>query len=120
MITTRLPKNGLPDKGTGPILRTSHPHCSKAGPPSADSRPQRAAVRALPLMGALLLLVLASCAGNMKKKAQEVLTEEWGEIDGQHVQLFTLRNEKGTTVKVTNYGAIITELHLVDRAGDWG
>jgi aldose 1-epimerase len=120
MITAHLLRKGLLDRGTGPISRTSHPHCRKAGPPVADSRPQRTAIRALPLMGALLLLVLASCARNMKKQAQEVLREEWGEIDGQHVQLFTLRNEKGTTVKVTNYGAIITELHLVDRAGDWG
>ena len=46
------------------------------------------------------------------------MRQEWGEVDGQPVELFTLRNARGTTVKVMTYGAIITELHVADRKGD--
>ena len=37
--------------------------------------------------------------------------------DGTAVDLFTLANQHGLVAKVTNYGAIITELHVPDRAG---
>ncbi len=37
--------------------------------------------------------------------------------DGAPVDLFTLRNANGLAAKVTNYGAIITELHVPDRNG---
>jgi aldose 1-epimerase len=37
--------------------------------------------------------------------------------DGVAVQLYTLSNRKGMTVKITNYGGIITELHVADRDG---
>jgi aldose 1-epimerase len=40
--------------------------------------------------------------------------------DGTPVKLFTLRNGRGMTVKVTNYGLIITELHVPDRGGKPG
>ncbi len=38
-------------------------------------------------------------------------------IDGKPVQLFTLTNKNGLVLKVTNYGTIITELHVPDKAG---
>lgn len=40
--------------------------------------------------------------------------------DGRPVQLFTFRNARGTVLKVTNYGLIITELHTPDRSGKSG
>src|SRR6185436_9820617 len=50
-----------------------------------------------------------------------LMAQEWGKTeDGLGVKLFTLRNAQGTTVKVTNYGLIITELHTADRAGRVG
>lgn len=39
---------------------------------------------------------------------------------GQTAHLFTLTNAKGSFAKVTNYGAIITELHVPDRQGRLG
>jgi aldose 1-epimerase len=36
---------------------------------------------------------------------------------GQAVELFTLTNANGLIAKVTNYGTIITELHVPDRQG---
>lgn len=37
--------------------------------------------------------------------------------DGQGVQIFTLRNKAGMSVKVMEYGAIITELQAPDKSG---
>ena len=42
----------------------------------------------------------------------------WGELpDGTPVELFTLRNAGGMTAKITNYGAILTELLVPDAEG---
>src|SRR5579859_2289732 len=38
--------------------------------------------------------------------------------DGSEVDLYTLTNAKGLIAKVTNYGTIITELHVRDRTGE--
>jgi aldose 1-epimerase len=40
--------------------------------------------------------------------------------DGTPVDLYTLANAHGLVAKVTNFGAIITELHVPDRAGKLG
>jgi len=37
--------------------------------------------------------------------------------DGQAVDLYTLTNAKGVVAKVMTYGALLTELHVPDRAG---
>ncbi|SFU83527.1 aldose epimerase family protein [Pseudoduganella namucuonensis] len=37
--------------------------------------------------------------------------------DGVAVSLYTLTNAAGMTVKITNYGGIVTELHVPDRDG---
>src|SRR6185295_12818642 len=41
----------------------------------------------------------------------------FGTVDGKAVRLYTLTNANGMVMKVTNYGAIITELHVPDKAG---
>src|SRR5438309_343067 len=41
----------------------------------------------------------------------------YGTVDGQQVSLYTLTNARGMVVKVTNYGGIITEIHVPDKAG---
>lgn len=40
--------------------------------------------------------------------------------DGTSVELFTLTNAGGLVAKISNYGTIITELHVPDRAGKNG
>jgi aldose 1-epimerase len=42
---------------------------------------------------------------------------EWGSVDGKTVQLWTLDSGSGMRMRVTNYGTIITELHVPDRSG---
>jgi len=39
--------------------------------------------------------------------------------DGQEADLYTLRNANGLTMKITNYGGIVTELHVPDRDGNF-
>ena len=39
---------------------------------------------------------------------------------GRRVDLFTLTNARGLVAKITNYGTIITELHVPDRRGRLG
>jgi aldose 1-epimerase len=47
-----------------------------------------------------------------------VQTSAFGNLpDGTPVELFTLTNSSGLVAKVSNYGTIITELHVPDRAG---
>ena len=41
----------------------------------------------------------------------------FGRLDETPVQLYTLTNRHGLVAKITNYGAIVTELHVPDRAG---
>ena len=43
--------------------------------------------------------------------------EPFGGIDGKEVSLYTLANSRGTVMKVTNYGGIVTSLRVADRAG---
>ena len=46
--------------------------------------------------------------------------QNWGMADGKTVKLFTLMNRKGTVVKVTNYGLIMTDIQTADRSGQFG
>jgi aldose 1-epimerase len=41
----------------------------------------------------------------------------YGQVEGKDVELYTLTNTNGLFLKVTTYGAIITELHTPDRDG---
>src|SRR3974390_1637961 len=40
--------------------------------------------------------------------------------DGSPVQLFTLTNSAGLMAKISDYGTIVTELHVPDRSGKLG
>jgi len=44
----------------------------------------------------------------------------FGTVDGKDVNLYVLTNAKGLVMKVTNYGAIVTEFHVPDRTGKLG
>ena len=40
--------------------------------------------------------------------------------DGTSVELFTLENSNGMKAKITNYGGIVTQLHVPDKDGNLG
>jgi aldose 1-epimerase len=46
--------------------------------------------------------------------------KKWGEVDGKEVDLYTLINKHGLIAKITNFGAILTELDTPDRKGKSG
>jgi len=49
--------------------------------------------------------------------APAIAVTTFGKIDDTPVQLYTLTNKNGLVAKITNYGAIVTELHVPDRNG---
>jgi aldose 1-epimerase len=68
----------------------------------------------------LILAFLAGCSGQGEKGATVVMKTAWGEVEGKPVHLFTLRNENGLEAKITDYGAMLTEMHVPDRHGKSG
>jgi aldose 1-epimerase len=45
---------------------------------------------------------------------------KWAEADGKEVDLYTLTNKNGLVAKITNYGALLVELHVPDKKGILG
>lgn len=68
-------------------------------------------IRAL-LALCVTVTALASCASGVK-------TERFGSQAKQEVQLYTIVNKNGLIAKLTNYGALLTELHVPDRDGQF-
>lgn len=68
----------------------------------------------LPRLAAFLTLCLAVTAAQAK-----ITIEPWGTTadDGRKANLYTLTNARGMVVKITNYGGIITAIHVPDRDG---
>jgi aldose 1-epimerase len=77
---------------------------------------------------AIPALLLQSCGNREQKKDSAmndtlqltVAKENWGKVDNKDVFLFTLKNKNGITVKITNYGAIITSILTPDSKGRSG
>jgi aldose 1-epimerase len=46
-----------------------------------------------------------------------ITSAPFGTVGDTPVQLYTLTNTRGLIARITNYGAIVTELHVPDRAG---
>lgn len=64
-----------------------------------------------------------ACQGQCPKTAMKASLEKapFGRTpDGAAVDLYTLRNAHGVTVKVMTYGCLITEVHTPDRNGKLG
>jgi aldose 1-epimerase len=47
----------------------------------------------------------------------QITSAPWGTADGQAVDLFTLRNSNGMTVKISNYGGVVQSIWVPDRRG---
>ncbi|MBS1668055.1 MAG: galactose mutarotase [Bacteroidetes bacterium] len=67
------------------------------------------------------LFFLASC-GNPSEQNQTLVKPgitkvDWGQADGKKVELFTLTNGKGTQIKISNYGGIVTSFIVPDKQG---
>lgn len=58
--------------------------------------------------------LLTGCGGTQSMTIERA---DFGVANGQPVSLYTLTNKHGLTARITNYGAIVTELHVPDRNG---
>ncbi len=68
------------------------------------------------LFFAFLSVILLSNCGTVK-----ITKAPFGKTgDGQAVDLYTLSNPSGMKAKITNYGGIVTELHVPDKNGNNG
>jgi len=60
----------------------------------------------------IFLSLILGCA-----KEQSVSRELWGEVNGQQIWHYTITNPNGASLKVTNYGGIITSVNVPDKDG---
>ena len=73
----------------------------------------------------VLLISITACdqqikQENTKEKTMKVAKESFGKVDDTEVFLFTIRNDKGMIVKITNYGGIVTSILVPDKEGNMG
>lgn len=85
----------------------------------------------LALFACLSCATLTGCNSNPDQSGQDLSEQEVNTVEiksepfgtapnGQQVQLYTLTNANGMTVKITNYGAIVTSIQIPDRDGNMG
>lgn len=77
---------------------------------------------------AALALMTTSCGNNSGSEDgtksdsaatnANAMTNDFGEVDGKKVSLYTLANKNGDTVKITNYGGIVTSWITADKANN--
>lgn len=89
------------------------------------------------LSSLLLLFLVSSCTFNINNDGKvdldtldtiirnyehnpSIMKTSFGKVDGKEVYLFTMTNINGMTVKITNYGGIITSIMVPDRSGNLG
>lgn len=64
----------------------------------------------------IALCIFYSCA-QAPIPPSSISKEVWGEVEGQAAWLYTLSNKNGMKIKVTNYGATLTDVSVPDRDG---
>ncbi len=89
-------------------------HCGGPRPPAQPAPAAPAAPAAAPATAPVAPAVAEA------PKIAPITQGPFGTVDGRAVDLYVLTNVKGSVMKVTNYGTIITELHVPDRNGKLG
>jgi aldose 1-epimerase len=69
------------------------------------------------LLAATAVLSFSSCKQKTIKNNEMVTSEKFGSFKGKDVFLYTLKNKKGDVIKITNYGAAISEIDVPDKNG---
>lgn len=69
----------------------------------------------------LLIVLISACSSKQKKEIEMPYTNANFEsvIDGKQTRLFTMKNENGMTVTLTNYGAKIVSIYAPDNKGNF-
>jgi aldose 1-epimerase len=70
-------------------------------------------------LGLLAIIVFLSCNSkpNEPMATKGVTQKDWGEADGKKVYLYTLTNEAGNIVTISNYGGTVTSWISPDKNG---
>mgnify|MGYP003994128419 FL=1 len=55
-----------------------------------------------------------------KASAMSIKKSDFGKVDGKKVDLYTLTNSSGAFAKITNFGGIVTDIQVPDKAGKLG
>ncbi len=87
-------------------------------------------IMTLLLAAGALALTTPSCKNEEQKESGEQLIKKgspdpgihkasWGMFDNREVDLYTLINKNGTSVKISNYGAIVTAFETKDKTGNY-
>ena len=77
----------------------------------------------LAVVSAALLLAGGCVTTNSTSEqgsSMSISKSDFGEADGQAADLYTLTNANGAVVKITNYGGIVTDIQVPDKAGELG
>src|SRR4030042_3171467 len=65
-----------------------------------------------------LVIIITSCSTNQKNQMIEKTL--FGKLsDGREVFTYLLKNDAGSQVKIINYGAIVTNLFIKNRSGNF-
>jgi aldose 1-epimerase len=91
------------------LLTACSPASPPPNPPPAPAPLLTAEARNAPLP--------ASATPPLAATPRAVERTAYGKIDGKDVWLFTLTNQHGLTVKITNFGATVTAVLVPDKAG---
>jgi aldose 1-epimerase len=79
-----------------------------------------------PLNGSVLMIGAVLCAACLfgfaaASPGGSISKESFGKTgDGQAVDIYTLRNAKGSEARITNYGGIVVSLKVPDKQGKFG
>ena len=76
----------------------------------------------LPGLAVLAAIWVVACSTPPSRQSETTSTPPiasapFGSVSSTPVQIYSLTNKHGLIAKITNYGAIVTELHVPDRAG---
>ncbi|MDO6819596.1 aldose epimerase family protein [Zobellia sp. 1_MG-2023] len=63
------------------------------------------------------VLICLCAIGRLNSQHAGIKSEKWGEAQGKEVLLYTLTNENGMVVKITDFGGTITAIRVADKEG---
>src|SRR5208337_4042691 len=86
------------------------PQTTTAAPPTGTAVASVASGQPAPAAASVRAAASPSDAG--APMPASITKSTFGTVDGKEVDLYVLTNAKGLVMKVTNYGTIITELHV--------
>lgn len=75
------------------------------------------------ILPVILIMFIAGCMQETKEKEtkrepMKITKEKFGRVDTMDVYLYTMTNDNGMTVKITNYGGIVTSILVPDKDGN--